>query len=70
MSRVPLTAPATEPSRDRRMDSEGRLAFETHTINQALQRDLVLYGSVTATSTLIFTWRAASGIIGARFDDR
>src|SRR5215213_10137766 len=47
-----------------------RLAYETDTINRALQHDLVLFGSVTRDSELVFHWRAASGIMSQRFDDR
>jgi hypothetical protein len=47
-----------------------RLAFETATISRALQHHLVLYGTVTANSTLYFTWRATTGFIGSRFDKR
>ena len=39
-----------------------RLVFETDTINRASQHDLVLFGKVTATSTLTFTWRARNRV--------
>ena len=47
-----------------------RLAFETDTINSASQHDLVLFGKVTASSALTFTWHAKSRIVGPRFDER
>ncbi len=47
-----------------------RLAFETETINRAFQHDLVLFGTVTAGSGLVFRWRAPSGTMGPQFDDR
>ena len=47
-----------------------RLAFETETINRAFQHELVLFGTVTAGSGLVFRWRAPSGTMGPQFDDR
>ena len=53
-----------------RSEWEERLAFETETIKRALRHDLILFGAVGSASELVFTWRAASGMIGRRFDDR
>ena len=53
-----------------RSEWEERLAFETETIDRALRHDLVLFRAVGSASELVFTWRAASGKIGRRFDDR
>jgi hypothetical protein len=47
-----------------------RLAFETETINRAFQHDLVLFANVTATSDLVFRWRAPNRTFGPQFDDR
>ena len=47
-----------------------RLAFETDIINRALQHDLVLYGTVTTSSELVFGWRSRVGRSGPRFDER
>jgi hypothetical protein len=47
-----------------------RLAFETDTINRALQHDLVLFGKAVADSRLVFNWRSSSGTTGPLFDDR
>jgi hypothetical protein len=47
-----------------------RLAFETETINRALQHDFVLFGKAGASSALVFSWRSPSGTMGSPFDDR
>jgi hypothetical protein len=52
------------------MNQADRFAFQTHTINRALQRDLVLYGDATPESKLVFGWRSAVGPIGPEFADR
>jgi hypothetical protein len=59
------------------MGRTDRLAFETDVINRALQHDLVLYGTVTTSSSLIFGssslifgWRSPRGQMGPRFDER
>jgi hypothetical protein len=52
------------------MRTTERLEFETHTINRALQHDVVLYGRAGLAQQLVFTWRRASGLLGPRFDDR
>ena len=52
------------------IERSDRLAFETEVINRALQHDLVLYGTVTTSSSLIFGWRCPSGQMGPGFDER
>jgi len=47
-----------------------RLVYETDTINRALQHDLTLFGTVRASSGLVFNWRSTRGPAGPRFDDR
>jgi putative methionine-R-sulfoxide reductase with GAF domain len=47
-----------------------RLAFETETINRALQHDVVLFGKAGAGSALVFSWRLSSGTMGPQFEDR
>jgi hypothetical protein len=46
------------------------LAFETRTINRALQRNLVLFGKATANSELVFCWRSGREVVGPQFRDR
>jgi hypothetical protein len=53
------------------MEFGNRLAFETDAINRALRRNVVLFGSVTAESELVFRWRAGGGgAMGPHFEDR
>lgn len=49
---------------------EQRLAFETETINRAMQYDLMLFGAVTADAGLVFSWRSGRETLGPQFDDR
>ena len=52
------------------MNQADRFAFQTDTINRALQHDLVLYGDATPDSQLVFGWRSARGRFGPEFADR
>ena len=52
------------------MNQADRFAFQTDTINRALQHDLVLYGDATPESQLVFGWRSARGRFGPEFADR
>jgi hypothetical protein len=52
------------------MERSDRLALETELINRALQHDVVLYGTVTTSSNLIFGWRSPRGQMGPQFDER
>jgi hypothetical protein len=52
------------------IERSDRLALETDLINRALQHDVVLYGTVTTSSNLIFGWRSPRGQIGPQFEER
>ena len=52
------------------METTERLAFETDTINRALQHDVVLYGQLGSGNLMTFSWRRASGCISPRYHDR
>jgi len=52
---------------ERRSD---RFALDTHTINRAMQHDLVLVANVAVDQHLVFGWRSPSGPVGPRFDAR
>src|SRR4051794_3729303 len=52
------------------MRAPNRLAYETDTINRAMQHDLVLFGQPTRNSGLVFRWRSGRETLGAQFDDR
>jgi hypothetical protein len=52
------------------MERSDRLALETELINRAFQHDVVLYGTVTTSSNLIFGWRSPRGQMGPQFDER
>jgi hypothetical protein len=52
---------------ERRSD---RFALDTHTINRALQHDLVLVANVAVDQQLVFGWSSPSAKVGPKFDDR
>ena len=52
------------------MRASDRLAYETETINRALQHDLVLFGAGDREFELVFRWRSGHATLGPQFDDR
>ena len=52
------------------MERSDRLALETDLINRALQHDVVLYGTVTTSSNLIFGMALPAWQMGPQFDER
>ena len=49
---------------ERRSD---RFALDTHTINRAMQHDLVLVANVSVDQHLVFGWRSPSDAVGRMF---
>jgi hypothetical protein len=52
------------------MNQADRFAFQTDTINRALQHELALYGDATPDRQLVFGWRSVRGRFGPEFADR